>query len=41
MALLELGGRRFTLPQGEVLLGADPGSAIHSPFQAFSPDMPN
>src|SRR2546428_14053517 len=28
MALLELGGRRFTLPQGEVLLGADPGSAI-------------
>jgi pSer/pThr/pTyr-binding forkhead associated (FHA) protein len=28
MALLEMGGRRFTLPQGEVLLGADPGSAI-------------
>jgi len=28
MALLELGGKRFTLPQGEVLLGADPGSAI-------------
>ena len=23
MALLEMGGRRFTLPQGEVLLGAD------------------
>jgi pSer/pThr/pTyr-binding forkhead associated (FHA) protein len=28
MALLELGGKRFTLPQGEVMLGADPGSAI-------------
>jgi len=28
MALLELGGKRFTLPQGEVLLGADAGSAI-------------
>ncbi len=28
MALLELGGRRFTLPQGEVLLGADPTCAI-------------
>ena len=28
MALLELGGKRFTLPQGEVLLGADSGSAI-------------
>ncbi len=28
MALLEMGGRRFTLPQGEVVLGADPGSAI-------------
>src|SRR6267143_1769080 len=28
MALLEMGGRRFTLPQGEVLLGADPDSAI-------------
>jgi pSer/pThr/pTyr-binding forkhead associated (FHA) protein len=28
MALLELGGRKFTLPQGEVLLGADPKCAI-------------
>ena len=28
MALLEMGGRRFTLPQGEVLLGADPSCAI-------------
>ncbi len=28
MALLELGGKRFALPQGEVLLGADSGSAI-------------
>jgi pSer/pThr/pTyr-binding forkhead associated (FHA) protein len=28
MALLELGGKRFALPQGEVVLGADPGSAI-------------
>src|SRR5437667_2689945 len=28
MALLDMGGRSFTLPQGEVLLGADPGSAI-------------
>ena len=28
MALLELGGRKFTIPAGEVLLGADPGCAI-------------
>ena len=28
MALLEMGGKRFTLPQGDVLLGADPGSTI-------------
>jgi pSer/pThr/pTyr-binding forkhead associated (FHA) protein len=28
MALLELDGKRYTLPQGEVLLGADPSSAI-------------
>src|SRR5712664_786921 len=28
MALLELCGRKFTLPQGEVLLGADPNCAI-------------
>ena len=28
MALLELGGRRFTLPPGEVVLGADPDCAI-------------
>jgi pSer/pThr/pTyr-binding forkhead associated (FHA) protein len=28
MALLEMGGRRFTLPEGEVLLGADPACAI-------------
>jgi pSer/pThr/pTyr-binding forkhead associated (FHA) protein len=28
MALLELGGKRFPLPQGEVVLGSDPGSAI-------------
>src|SRR5947208_5541293 len=28
MALLEMGGRRFTLPQGEVLLRAHPGSAV-------------
>jgi FHA domain-containing protein len=28
MALLEMGGRRFTLPQGEVLLGSDPSSVI-------------
>jgi pSer/pThr/pTyr-binding forkhead associated (FHA) protein len=28
MALLELGGRRFTIPAGEVLLGADPSCAI-------------
>ena len=32
MALLEMGGKRFTLPQGEVLLGADPGSAIPLAF---------
>jgi pSer/pThr/pTyr-binding forkhead associated (FHA) protein len=28
MSLLELGGRKFTLPQGETVLGADPGCAI-------------
>jgi len=28
MALLELGGKRFTIPQGEVVLGADAESAI-------------
>jgi pSer/pThr/pTyr-binding forkhead associated (FHA) protein len=28
MALLELGGKRFAIPAGEVLLGSDPGSAI-------------
>jgi pSer/pThr/pTyr-binding forkhead associated (FHA) protein len=28
MALLELGGKRFPLPQGEVVLGSDPSSAI-------------
>ena len=28
MAVLEMAGRRFTLPQGDVLLGSDPGSAI-------------
>src|SRR5881394_119735 len=32
MALLEMGGKRFTLPQGEVLLGADPGSAVPLAF---------
>jgi pSer/pThr/pTyr-binding forkhead associated (FHA) protein len=29
MALLEMGGRKFTIPAGEVFLGSDPGSAIH------------
>jgi len=28
MALLELGGKKFTLPVGEVTLGSDPGCAI-------------
>ena len=28
MALLELGGKRFAIPAGEVLLGSDPGCAI-------------
>jgi len=28
MALLELGGKRFPIPAGEVLLGSDPGCAI-------------
>src|SRR6267143_403828 len=37
MALLEMGGRRFTLPQGEVLLGADPGSAIPLAFPGVLP----
>jgi pSer/pThr/pTyr-binding forkhead associated (FHA) protein len=29
MALLEMGGRKFTIPAGEVFLGSDPGSAIN------------
>ena len=29
MALLEMGGRKFTISAGEVFLGSDPGSAIH------------
>jgi pSer/pThr/pTyr-binding forkhead associated (FHA) protein len=29
MALLEMGGRKFTIPAGDVVLGSDPGSAIH------------
>ena len=37
MALLEMGGKRFTLPQGEVLLGADPGSAIPLAFPGVLP----
>ncbi len=28
MALLELGGRKFTIPAGELFLGSDPGCAI-------------
>ena len=28
MSMLELGGRRFTIPMGEVVLGSDPQSAI-------------
>lgn len=28
MALLEMGGRRFPIPAGEVLLGSDPGCAV-------------
>jgi len=37
MALLEMGGKRFTLPQGEVLLGADSGSAIPLAFPGILP----
>lgn len=37
MALLEMGGKRFTLPQGEVLLGADPGCAIPLAFPGVLP----
>src|SRR5213596_1240605 len=37
MALLEMGGKRFTLPQGEVLLGADPGSAVPLVFPGVLP----
>ncbi len=37
MALLEMGGRRFPLPQGEVLLGADAGSAIPLAFPGVLP----
>jgi len=29
MALLEMGGRKFTIPAGDVFLGSAPGSAIH------------
>jgi len=29
MALLEMGGRKFTIPAGDVFLGSDPGNAIH------------
>jgi pSer/pThr/pTyr-binding forkhead associated (FHA) protein len=29
MALLELGGRKFTIPAGDVFLGSDPGCAIN------------
>jgi len=29
MALLEMGGRKFTIPSGDVFLGSDAGSAIH------------
>ncbi len=29
MALLEMGGRKFTIPAGDVFLGSDPSSAIH------------
>ena len=29
MALLEMGGRKFTIPAGDVFLGSDPGCAIH------------
>src|SRR5213594_3069539 len=37
MALLEMGGQRFTLPQGEVVLGADPGSVIPLAFPGVLP----
>ncbi len=37
MALLEMGGRRFTLPQGEVLLGSESGSAIPLAFPGILP----
>ena len=29
MALLEMGGRKFTIPAGDVFLGSDPACAIH------------
>ena len=29
MALLEVGGRKFTIPAGDVFLGSDPSCAIH------------
>lgn len=37
MALFELSGKRFTLPQGEVLLGADADSAIPLGFPGVLP----
>src|SRR6267154_1216429 len=37
MALLELGGKKFTLPVGEVTLGSDPGCAIPLPGAGVLP----
>jgi pSer/pThr/pTyr-binding forkhead associated (FHA) protein len=37
MALLEMGGKKFPIPQGEVLLGADPSSAIPLAFPGILP----
>ncbi|MGH8623279.1 MAG: FHA domain-containing protein, partial [Burkholderiales bacterium] len=37
MALLELGGKRFTIPVGEIVLGNDPASAIHVEGEGMQP----
>ena len=37
MALLEMGGRKFLIPAGDVFLGSDPGSAIHLAIAGILP----
>ncbi|MGH7644875.1 MAG: FHA domain-containing protein, partial [Gemmatimonadales bacterium] len=37
MALLELGGKRFTIPVGEIVLGSDPASAVQIEGEGVQP----